>query len=226
MRKKSEALKTLKDITELKELIRKQKEGEAITKTVEVIEKTEDKIDKVGQNLTPGISEGLSEGLSEGFKEDLRKVDKHFEEVINAVVNDKLSITQIGVISFLEEGKNITEISKQLGISRQTIYTYLQTDKVRNAVVAIRKEIFETSLERLRSLNLRAVSILENGLSSYPEKYNIAKFIVNANSKLLEVEKKKIELIEEKKSQDKETGEEQKKTVSMSAEKTSKTMDK
>ena len=166
-------------------------------------------VDKDGQNLT--------------FSKEEEKVKEHLHELINAVINDELSITETGCILYLNECKNITELSKKLGVSRQTIYNCLKKDKVKNAITTLREETFKASFERLRDLNLRAVAILQNGLNDEAEKYSIAKFIINASLKLLEVEKKKIQVSEEKKKLDKETGEEQKKTVSSSAEKTFKT---
>lgn len=211
MKKKSEVVKTLKDIQELKKLVKEQGKLEgAKMQEIEFLGE-----DKIGQKLT------LSE---EEEKKKIKELKEEISALTGIIVDDEISSGQMGFIYSYVEGKSVTEISEKLKVSRQTIYTWLERDKIKNAIISLRKELFEASFIRLKTLNEKAVDILSAGLTNYDpsKRYEIAKFIVNANLRMLEVEKKKVELTEEKKSYNKETGEEQKKTVSISAEKSRK----
>lgn len=201
MAKESEALETLKKVKELEKLVNETKSNE---------DENKQEFDKIEQNLT--ISE-----------EDKKKLDNRVVDIINAMVSDNnMTMTEAGVVMLYGEGERITKISVELGISRQTIYNYLKRKPVMQAITDYRKRIIEASFQRIRDLNLNAVRVLENGLKLYPEKYAIAKFIINTNLNLLEVEKKQVAVSEEKKSFDEKTGEELKREVSIKAENTKK----
>lgn len=201
MAKESEALETLKKVKELEKLVNETKSNE---------DENKQEFDKIEQNLT----------LSE---EDKKKLDNRVVDIINAMVSDNnMTMTEAGVVMLYGEGERITKISVELGISRQTIYNYLKRKPVMQAITDYRKRIIEASFQRIRDLNLNAVRVLENGLKLYPEKYAIAKFIINTNLNLLEVEKKQVAVSEEKKSFDEKTGEELKREVSIKAENTKK----
>lgn len=77
----------------------------------------------------------------------------------------QLSVKQEQAIELLVEGKTVTEVAEEVGVTRQTVSEWKNHDPVFVAEFNRRRsEMWEGGRERLRSLLDRAVEVLEKDL--------------------------------------------------------------
>ena len=84
-----------------------------------------------------------------------------------------LSIEQLNAIDFLIKGKTDQETAEAVGVTRETVNRWRNQHPFFKAELnRKRKEIWQTAHERLRSLAISAVEILEKAL--YQENFKVA----------------------------------------------------
>jgi len=140
---------------------------------------TENNLNEIEQKLTK------NELLANLKKQGLDDV------LTNAISNANITITQAGTILDLAGGKSITEISEHFHISRTTIYKWLENEGIQKIIKLCREEIFNASFDCLKTLNSKAMKVLIGQLQSGDDqtKLGVAKYIIDRNIKLMELEK-------------------------------------
>jgi len=187
MENKGKDIESLDEVLEILEKIDEVMKEEKELQELQDLKEVKLKINNTEQNLTEKKESELWE---------------KFNMLSKMISEEYLTVGKQGLILSIAHGNNISEASKELGISRTTIYKWLEEPKIREKIRETKEEIFLTSLEALKTLNLRAIQELAIQFKSIDGKrrLEVAKYIIDKNIKMLEWEweKRTLEFTEEK----------------------------
>ena len=180
---------------ELKEL---EREVNELAEKAKQIKETKEKLTELDRNLQN------KDDLSELGNQN--SVQKLLNKVLLLDAKEGTSVKVMRSLLFLGSGFSITDTANELGVSRQTIYNWLQNKDFKKLLKEYREEAFQASIEQIREMNYRAVMTLV-GLLTRPmkdsEKLKVVKYIIDTNLKLMSEEKLKMEYSKKEKTESK-----------------------
>ena len=105
-----------------------------------------------------------------GWDQEGRKAEES-AEVSAAELADRLPAAQHAALSAIVSGDSFRRAAESAGVSRATVYRWLQSDPLfRAAYNAWQKEIRESSHARLLKMSEQAVNVVEKALERNDEK--------------------------------------------------------
>ena len=187
---------------ELKELGREVKELAEKAKQVKEAKKKLTELDSNLQN-----KDDLS-GL-ESFSK-LANINP-FQKVLSKLLKESVnkgtsSVVAVKSLCLLSGGFSITDTANELGVSRQTIYNWLQNNDFKKLLSECKEIIFQSSIAQIKEMNYKAVNTLAfllNRPQRDTEKLKVVKYIIDTNLKLMSEEKLKMEYSKKEKTESK-----------------------
>ena len=171
---------------ELKELEREVKE---LAEKAKQVKEAKKKLTELDRNLQdkddlPGL----------GNQNSVEKL--LLDKILLLDAKGGISVRATRSLLFLGSGFSITDTANELGVSRQTIYNWLQNKDFKKLLKEYREEVFQASIEQIKEMNYKAVMTLVNLLTrpmKDSERLKVVKYIIDTNLKLMSEEKLKME---------------------------------
>jgi len=117
------------------------------------------------------------------------------------IKNSTLTNRQEKAIILLLQNKNLDEVAKTLRVSRSTIYKWLERQDFKEKFAEARQQVFNESLEELKTLTKEAIATLEDILKNGTKetsRVTASKTVLELALRLKEVEEleKRVEELE------------------------------